>query len=97
MKESREGLGPGVGHDHVRVSSWWRSLLACDVRARVESAVSPTPLLLQDLEKYVGEKRKKDAERVMRGMQGGEWKGLEAGLAEMGIGMFSILTAKEYS
>ena len=63
-------------------------------RARVESAVSPTPLLLQDLEKYVGEKRKKDAERVMRGMQGWEWKGLEAGLAEMGIGMFSILTAK---
>ena len=63
-------------------------------RARVESAVSPTPLLLQDLEKYVGERRKKDAERVMRGMQGWEWKGSEAGLAEMGIGMFSILTAK---
>ena len=52
------------------------------------------PLLLQDLEKYVRERRKKDAERVMRGMQGWEWKGLEAGLAEMGIGMFSVLTAK---
>ena len=63
-------------------------------RARVESAGSPTPLLLQDLEKYVRERRKKDAERVMRGMQGWEWKGLEAGLAEMGIGMFSVLTAK---
>ena len=54
-------------------------------------------LLLQDLEKYIQQNRKRDAERVMRGMKSWEWQGLEGSLAEMVViveGMFQIVTTK---
>ena len=37
------------------------------------------------METYIKEGRKKDAERVMKGMTKWEWKGLEEGLRKMGL------------
>ena len=40
---------------------------------------------LQDLERYVNENRKRDAERLLKGMKRWEWRGLEEGLRKMGL------------
>ena len=54
-------------------------------------AFTPRPRIVcifssvQDLETYVKENRKKDAERVLRGMKKWEYEGLEEGLRKMGL------------
>ena len=67
----------GPGHDHVRVSSWWRSLLACDVRARVWKAQSHPPFIVAGFGEVCGGE---EEERCGEGDAG------DAGVGVEGIG-----------
>ena len=79
-------------------SSAYTAQRASDSRdAQSHTHLVDCSLLLQDLEKYIRENRKRDAVRVMRGMKRWELRGLEAGLEEMGVvvgGLFQIVTTK---